>query len=93
MFGRQTRHVAFNSAGVFALLDEADPRPLAAQLGAKPEVARPGKVMAQKVLSETHEEIEESGMKLHTTVSLNVSTLDSHPGKVLAGCGYRMDTE
>jgi hypothetical protein len=93
VFGRQASRVAFNSAGVFAILDEADPHPLAKQLDIKPVVDRPGKFMGDKVLSEADEELGDSGVKIRTQVSLNVSTVDSHPGKVLAGCGYRMDTE
>ena len=92
VFGRTTSHVAFNSAGVLAVLDEADPHPLAAQLGVTAAVDRPGKYLGEKLVSEIEEEISE-GVKLTATTTLNVSTVDSHPGKVLAGCGYRMETE
>lgn len=93
VFGRETSRVAFNSAGVFAILDEADPHPLARQLDVAPAIDRPAKFMGERVLSETDEELEDSGLKVRSKVSLNVSTVDSHPGKVLAGCGYRIDTE
>jgi hypothetical protein len=93
VFGRQTSRLAFNSAGVFAILDEADPHPLAKELGVTAVIDRPSKFMAEKILSETDEELEDSGIKIHAKVSLNVSTVDSHPGKLLAGCGYRMETE
>jgi len=92
VFGRTTSHVAFNSAGVLAVLDEADPHPLGAQLGVTAAVDRPGKYLAEKVVSQIEEQVSED-VKLTATTTLNVSTVDSHPGKVLAGCGYRIDTE
>jgi hypothetical protein len=30
-------------------------------------------------------------MTWKTKISLNVSTVESHPGKTLAGCSYRVD--
>ena len=31
------------------------------------------------------------GMTFETRVALNVSTLDSHPGKTLVGCSYKVE--
>lgn len=92
VFGRPTDRVVFNSAGVFAVLDEADPHPLAKELGVEPVLDRPGKYLGEKVIKTTEEELDED-TTLTTRISLNVSTVDSHPGKILAGCGYRIETE
>ena len=93
VFGRQTSHLVFNSGGIFAVLDEADPHPLAQELGVTSAFDRRDKFLAEKLISESQETLEESGMKLRTRITLNVSTVDSHRGKTLAGCGYRMETE
>jgi hypothetical protein len=34
---------------------------------------------------------EHLGMTFETRVALNVSTLDSHPGKTLVGCSYKVE--
>lgn len=92
VFGRQTGRIVFNSAGVFAVFDEADPHPLAKELGVEPVLDRPGKYLGEKVIKTTEEELDED-TTVTTRISLNVSTVDSHPGKILAGCGYGIETE
>ena len=34
-----------------------------------------------------------SGVSLSTRITLNVSTVTSHPGKTLAGCSYVLDVK
>lgn len=91
VFGRQTSRVAFTNSGPMAVLDEADPHPLAKALKVEAVIDVPSKFMGERVMSQTTEKIGES--TLSTRVSLNVSTVTSHPGKILAGCSYRIDVE
>ena len=91
VFGRTTRLVAFNSSGPLAVLDEADPHPLAQQLEIEPAIDVPNKFMGEKVISETNEKVGDTRFGMRVT--LNVSTVSSHPGKTLAGCSYRLEVE
>jgi hypothetical protein len=91
VFGRQTRHIVFTSSGPMAVLDEADPHPLARQLGVAPTVDQPGKFLGEREIAASSEKDEGSGMTFNSRVALNVSTVVSHPGKTLAGCSYAID--
>lgn len=91
VFGRQTRRVTFTSSGPMAVLDEADPHPLAKALKVEPAYDTPAKFMGERVISQATEKVGESTFS--TRISLNVSTVTSHPGKTLAGCSYRLDVE
>jgi len=91
VFGRTTRRVAFNASGPLAVLDEADPHPLAKQLRVEPAIDVPNKFMGERVISETREKVGDTSFGMR--VALNVSTVTSHPGKILAGCSYRLDVE
>jgi hypothetical protein len=91
VFGRQTRQIAFTSSGPMAILDEADPHPLARELGVEPAVDVPGKFLAEREISASSETPKKGGMTFNSRVALNVSTVTSHPGKTLAGCSYVVD--
>lgn len=91
VFGRTTRLVAFNNSGPLAVLDEADPHPLAKQLEIEPAIDVPNKFLGEKVISETNEKVGDTSFGMRVT--LNVSTVSSHPGKTLAGCSYRLEVE
>jgi hypothetical protein len=93
VFGRQTDRVAFAPSGPLAVLDEADPHPLAKQLGIKVAVDTPGKFLGEKEIVSSKEQLENSDTVLHSRISLNVSTVDNHPGKTLAGCSYSIEVE
>jgi hypothetical protein len=93
VFGRSASRIAFNSAGVFALLDEADPHPLAKELGITPDLDTPSKFLGEKLVREDEETLPGGDTTLTSRVTLNVSTITSHPGKVLAGCGYQVGVE
>lgn len=91
VFGRQTSRVAFTNSGPMAVLDDADPRPLAKALNVEAVIDAPTKFMGERVISQTSEKIGANTIGMR--VSLNVSTVSSHPGKTLAGCSYRLDVE
>lgn len=92
VFGHGTDHIAFTGDSIIAILDLADPRPLAKQLELETAVDTPAKAMFGKELRSHEQHDEASGMTLIDSVVLNVSNVSSHPGKTLAGCSYIMDT-
>lgn len=91
VFGRQTRQIAFTSSGPMAVLNEADPHPLARELGVEAAFDVPGKFLGEREIAASSEKDAGTGTVFNSRVSLNVSTVTSHPGKVLAGCSYVID--
>ena len=91
VFGRQTRHIVFTSSGPMAVLDEADPHPLARELGVAAVVDQPGKFLGERQIAAASEKDAGTGMIFNSRIALNVSTVTSHPGKTLAGCSYVID--
>ncbi len=92
VFGHRTDHIAFTGDSIIAILDLADPRPLAKQLELETAVDTPAKAMFGKELRSHEQRDEASGITLVDSVILNVSNVSSHPGKTLVGCSYIMDT-
>jgi hypothetical protein len=90
-FGHETRTVAFTSTGPMAVLDGVVASELAERLGVVPVVATPEKFLGEKIVAETSETVD--GTTYATRVSVNVSTVDTHPGKVLAGCSYALEVK
>lgn len=89
VFGRSTSLIAFNSSGPMAVLDEADPHPLAKELKIEPAIDVPAKFMGERVIAEKTETAD--GLTTQTRITLNVSTVTTHPGKTLAGCSYKIE--
>jgi len=90
VFGHQTSSIAFTATGPMAVLDDISPQDLAKSLGLTPVVAAAGgKFMAEKVIIDAKEQ--DAGTTFSTYVTLNVSNVDTHPGKTLAGCSYNLD--
>ena len=54
-------------------------------------VSTPEKFLGEKVVVESSEEA--GGVTFATRIALNVSTVESHPGKTLAGCSYTLDVK
>jgi hypothetical protein len=92
VFGHSTDHIAFTGDSIIAILDLADPRPLAKQLELETAVDTPAKAMFGKELRSHEQRDQASGVTLIDSVVLNVSNVSSHPGKTLVGCSYIMDT-
>ncbi len=89
--GQSTDHIAFAGDGVLAVLDLADPRPLARQLKLETGVDTPQKALFGLEVR-ADEVVGPDGTPgwLESAV-INVSNVDSHPGRTLAGCGYGLE--
>lgn len=90
-FGRSTDLVAFTSTGPMAVLEGVAAADLAGELGIVPMISTPEKFLGEKVIHESSED--SGGITYLTRISLNVSTVDDMPGKVLAGCSYVLDVK
>ncbi|HYG05159.1 MAG TPA: hypothetical protein VD865_01965 [Stenotrophomonas sp.] len=91
VFGQPTSQIAFSGPSIMALLDLADPRPLARQLQLEEGVDTPDKVMyGREVLSQDTTD-PRTGEPMIESIVLSVSNVKSHPGKTLAGCSYSLD--
>ncbi|WP_343541541.1 hypothetical protein [Stenotrophomonas pavanii] len=91
VFGARTERVAVAGASVMAILDQADPRPLARQLGLETGYDQDGKFMAGRELVSRDVTDPKTGEAQIESIILSVSTVASHPGKTLAGCTYSLD--
>lgn len=91
VFGREASSVVFTATGPMAVLDGAVSRDVAKELGIVPMVDSGEKFLGEKVVLEESEQSGESTFV--TRVSLNVSTVESHPGRTLAGCSYSIEVK
>ncbi len=91
VFGQQTDRVAVAGASVMAVLDQADPRPLAKRLELETGYDQDGKFMAGRELVSRDVTDPKTGEAQIESIILSVSTVASHPGKTLAGCTYSLD--
>lgn len=90
-FGLETKTIVFTSSGPMAVLDGVTVSELAKKLGIEPTLSTSQKFLGEKVVSEKTETAE--SVTLATRISLNVSTVETHPGKVLAGCSYVLEVK
>ncbi|PAT00486.1 MAG: hypothetical protein BSR46_02660 [Candidatus Dactylopiibacterium carminicum] len=93
VFGLETRRIAMASGALLAALDDVKPQTIAERLKIEEPIRDDAfKYMAMRVVHHTLEQV--SGVKetINTVISLEVSTVITHPGKVLAGCSYRVNT-
>ena len=91
VFGQRADHIAMAGGTIVALLELADPRPLARQLGLEEGVDTAEKVMYGRELVSRDVVDAQTGEALIESVILGVSTVKSHPGITLAGCTYSLD--
>lgn len=91
VFGQQTERVAVAGASIMAVLDQADPRPLARQLALETGYDQDGKFMAGRELVSRDVTDPKTGEAQIESIILSVSTVATHPGKTLAGCTYSLD--
>lgn len=93
VFGRATSRVAFAGSGVLALFENVDVKEIAGRLGVANDFGGRSKFLGEKILQSTVEEDKALSSRFTTVVALTVSTVDTHPGVVFAGCSYRVDVE
>ncbi|TPL77713.1 hypothetical protein [Mesorhizobium sp. B2-3-15] len=91
VFGRETATIVFTATGPMAVLDGIAAPDLARQLDVPATVSTPDKFLGEKVMAESSEDA--GGVSLATRITLNVSTVESHPGRTLAGCSYALDVK
>ncbi|MCU1065286.1 hypothetical protein [Stenotrophomonas maltophilia] len=91
VFGVNTERVAVAGASVMAVLDQADPRPLAKRLALETGYDQDGKFMAGREVVSRDVTDPRTGEAQIESIILSVSTVASHPGKTLAGCTYSLD--
>ncbi|WP_342778238.1 MULTISPECIES: hypothetical protein [Mesorhizobium] len=89
VFNRETGSIVFTAAGPMAVLDGIAAPELARELDVIAVFSTPEKFLGEKVVVQNTEESE--GLTFSTDIKLNVSTVESHPGKTLAGCSYTLD--
>jgi hypothetical protein len=87
VFGHSTKRIALTGSGVLAIFDNVKAEALAAQLRLEPVVVAPGRSILARIVKQDADDV------ASTTIRLNVSTVESHPGKVLAGCEYQVDVK
>ncbi|HDS0947997.1 TPA: hypothetical protein QDZ34_003854 [Stenotrophomonas maltophilia] len=91
VFGQPTERIAIAGASVMAVLDQADPRPLAKRLALETGYDQDGKFMAGRELVSRDVTDPGTGEAQIESIILSVSTVATHPGKTLAGCTYSLD--
>jgi len=89
VFDRDVSTVALTATGPMAVIEGADPREVARRLSVTPMIDTTEKFLGERVVSEVVEK--DGSTEVATRVSLNVATVDSHPGHVLAGCSYSVE--
>ncbi|MDH0048796.1 hypothetical protein, partial [Comamonas terrigena] len=76
---------------LMAVLDNVKPQEVAHKLGIEEALRDDSfKYMAMRVAHHTQEKVGSS--TINTVISHEVSTVVTHPGKVLVGCSYRVNT-
>lgn len=91
VFGHRTTHIAFAGDAILAVLDLEDPRVLARELQLETGIDTPEKVLfGLEVRAEEVAGADGQPAWIDSAV-INVSNVDSHPGKTLAGCSYSRD--
>jgi hypothetical protein len=91
VFGQRTEYVTVSGASIMAILDVADPRPLARTLALEDGVDNPDKFMAGREVVSQDVPDPRTGEPMIESIILSLSTVKTHPGKTLAGCTYSLD--
>jgi hypothetical protein len=91
VFGHTTNHIAFSSSALLAILSGVTPQKITDELDVDDGGDFMGKFLAQRILSEDPFEEKDLNLKGVRRIALNVSTVTSHPDRVLVGCSYRME--
>ncbi|KAB2957481.1 MAG: hypothetical protein F9K19_02860 [Rhizobiaceae bacterium] len=89
VFDRDVSTVALTATGPMAVIEDATPGEVARQLSVTPMIDTPDKFLGERVIYEATER--DGDVEFAIRVSLNVATVDTHPGQVLAGCSYSVE--
>jgi hypothetical protein len=89
VFGQTTNHIAFTNSGLLAVLSGVTAAQMADQLDVRDGGDFMGKYLAERVVSA--DRIDDDEIDLHGVkrITINVSTVSTHPDRVFVGCGYR----
>lgn len=91
VFGHSSDHIAFAGDAVLAVLELAEPRELARRLHLETGIDTPQKALfGLEVRAEEVPARDGQGPWIESAV-INVSNVDSHSGRTLAGCSYSRD--
>ncbi|MES4992415.1 hypothetical protein ACTJJ7_11320 [Phyllobacterium sp. 22229] len=90
VFATQTRDVAFAGYGLLAVLDHDAEHDLARELDVPTLFDQSGRF--ERVIAEGTDD-SNALIAVKTRVSLQISTFESHPGKIFAGCSYSFSLE
>lgn len=92
-YGYHSDWLAISGGTVMLVIDQqqASPQALASALELEVVVDEDGKFMAGRELVSRDRPDPDSGQMLIESAVLGVSTVDSHPGKLLLGCTYSLD--
>lgn len=88
-FGQRSRFVAFTPTGPMLVLDGVRAAELASKLGLSVFYQSGEKFLGERPVMESTKV--EGDLTTRARIAINVSTVDSHPGKVLAGCSYSIE--
>jgi hypothetical protein len=93
VFGTRTELIAISGGSVLAVIDaqQNPPHALASALDLEVVVDEAGKFMAGREVISRDLVDPQSGQTVIESAVLGVSTVSSHPGKVLVGCTYSLD--
>ena len=91
VFGRETQTIVFTATGPMAVLDGIAAPELARRLNVPATISTPDKFLGERVVTESAED--SGGVSLATRITLDVSTVESHPGRALAGFSYALDVK
>jgi hypothetical protein len=93
VFGHITSEVAFTSSAMLAVLDLPDPQVLADAQKISNIMPMGTRFLGEREISNTTKIEKDVGFTVKQRVSINISTMASHPGQTLIGCSYKMDME
>lgn len=88
-FGHVSNTIVFTATGPMLVLDGVQARALASELGLATFYSQGDKFLAEKVVFEAEEK--DGSLTARSRIAINVSTVASHPGQVLAGCSYTLE--
>lgn len=85
VFGFSTSKIAFGGSSINAVLEGTTPQALAQRLNLEKFIETPNKAMFFKNI------LEKKDAAYTDKITLNVSSIETHPKQVLAGCDYRVE--